>query len=90
VEEVDPDSGRVLEELVANFLRLRQRQLQAKLNHLRYNLETLQEELAANDDEEKTAIWQLAREVQQIALEKDRLDRALSPHRGSHSAAIPR
>lgn len=76
-ETVEVREPRVLEEVNANFFRLRKRRLETELNHLRFNLEDLQGGEDGGTDEMRQQMWQVTKEVQGLTSQKQRLDRAL-------------
>jgi len=76
--ELDFSRPRVLEEVLANYYRLRKRSLDAELNNLRFQLESLQEGGGDDAGERKDEIWQLTRRVQSLADQRIRIDRALA------------
>jgi DNA primase len=79
IASLDVRSPKVIEELIANFLRLRKHRLETELTHIRFQLETLQEDGAIEEKEARTErMWGLTREVQRLADQRERLDRALS------------
>jgi DNA primase len=76
---LDVRSTKVIEELVANFLRLRKYRLENELTQIRFQLETLQDEDDIEDKEARTErMWGLTRDVQRLADQRERLDRALT------------
>jgi DNA primase len=77
VAELDFRLPKVLEGIMANFLRLRKRRLELALTHLRFQLQAVQE-VEVTDEELHEDLWHHTREVQRIASQKERLDRALS------------
>jgi DNA primase len=77
VADLDLRLPKVLEGIMANFLRLRKRRLELALNHLRFQLQAVQE-VEVTDGELHEDLWHHTREVQRIASQKERLDRALS------------
>lgn len=82
VEDLDLSAARVMEELLANFLRLRKGNLETSLHYLRFQLQEAQD--ADEDGQTKREeMWDHAREVQKIASQKDRLDKALSRQGGA-------
>jgi DNA primase len=81
VVDLDMTKPKVLEEIIANFLRLRKRNLERRLTHLRFQLQEAQEYKADSEDAQKE-VWHYTREVQRFASMKDRLDRALSRQGG--------
>ncbi len=76
VADLDMRSQKVIEELIANFLRLRKHRLETELTHIRFQLETLQEDEEEEARDER--IWGLTREVQRLADQRESLDRALT------------
>jgi DNA primase len=76
VGELELDRPRVLEEVLASFLRLRERRVASSLSHLRFQMQAAQEE-GEDGLEARQAVWDLAREVQRLTPEKLRLERAL-------------
>jgi DNA primase len=79
IASLDVRSPKVIEELIANFLRLRKHRLETELTHIRFQLETLQEDDNAEEKEARTErMWGLTREVQRLADQRERLDRALT------------
>lgn len=88
VESLDMGSPKVLEELTANFFRLRKHRLETELTHIRFQLEALQEGDEVGEKEERTErMWGLTREVQRIADQRERLDRALTRPLGRLSSS---
>ena len=69
---------RVREEVLANFLRLRKRNLEIALSNLRFQLQTEQEFELEGEESRKEQIRFHTIEVQKIASIKEKLDRALS------------
>ena len=76
--ELDFMQPRVREEIIANFLRLRKRNLEISLTNLRFQLQAEQESDTGGEEARKEQILVHTKEVQKIALTKDKLDRALS------------
>jgi DNA primase len=78
---VDLDFGqpKVIDEILANFLRLRRRNLELFLQHIRFELQAVQEDEPGEDQQED--VWRHTREVQRVATLMERLDRALA-HQG--------
>jgi DNA primase len=75
---LDAGSPKVLEALIANFIRLRKHRLEFELTHIRFQLEALQEaESTELKEQHSEQIWGLTREVQKLADQRERLDRAL-------------
>jgi len=87
VIDFDFTQPRVIEEIMANFLRLRKRKLEVTLTHLRFQLQAVQEG-ESFEEEQEGGVWHHTREVQRIASEKDRLDRALAGHGGSNPTTL--
>jgi hypothetical protein len=77
VVDLDFRLPKVLEGIMANFLRLRKRRLELALTHLRFQLQAVQE-VETTDEALHEDVWHHTREVQRIASQKERLDRALS------------
>jgi DNA primase len=77
VVELDFRLPKVLEGIMANFLRIRKRRLELALTHLRFQLQEVQD-VETKDEELHEDLWHHTREVQRIASEKERLDRALA------------
>jgi hypothetical protein len=75
VVDIDYTQSRVIEEIMANFLRLRKRNLEMTLTQLRFQLQAAQDSESI-DEEGQEEVWRYTREVQRIASQKDRLDRA--------------
>lgn len=76
---LDVRSTKVIEELIANFLRLRKYRLENELTQIRFQLETLQDEDDIEAKEARTErMWGLTRDVQRLADQRERLDRALT------------
>jgi DNA primase len=75
VIDLDMTQPNVLEAIVDHFLRLRKRNLELRLNQLRFQLQAIQE--AENQDGVEEDLWHYTRVVQNIATQKDRLDRAI-------------
>jgi DNA primase len=76
--ELDFMQPRVREEIIANFLRLRKRNLEISLTNLRFQLQAEQESEDGEEEARKEQILFHTKEVQKIASTKDKLDRALS------------
>ncbi|MEJ2012133.1 MAG: toprim domain-containing protein [Anaerolineales bacterium] len=76
--DLDLSRPRVLEEILANYYRLRKRSLDAELNNLRFQLESLQASAEEGGEDPRQEIWQLTRRVQALADQRERLDRALA------------
>ena len=76
-EDLAVREPKVLQELNANFFRLRKQRLESELNHLRFNLEDLQGDEEGVADENRERMWQVTREVQGLTSQKQRLDQAL-------------
>jgi DNA primase len=72
---LDSNLPRVVEEVLANFFRLRKRSLDNALTDLRFQLESLQDQDRETEDRE--GMWSLTRRVQELADQRERLDRAL-------------
>jgi len=87
VIDFDFTQPRVIEEIMANFLRLRKRKLEVTLTHLRFQLQAVQEG-ESFEEEQEGGVWHHTREVQRIASEKDRLDRALAGHGGPNPTTL--
>jgi DNA primase len=87
-EDMAVRETKVIEELNANFFRLRKRRLESELNHLRFNLEDLQGDEEGGTEEKRERMWQVTREVQGLTSQKQRLDRALKGRWSSPSVAI--
>jgi DNA primase len=83
--DLDSNLPRVIEEVLANFFRLRKRSLDASLTNLRFQLEALQE--VAGEEYDRDAMWQVTRRVQELADQRERLDRALV--RGPGTLSVP-
>jgi len=75
VEGLDMSQANVLEAVVGHFMQLRKRNLEVQLNQLRFQLQAVQD--ADDQDGEKEDLWHYTRRVQDIATQKDRLDRAI-------------
>jgi DNA primase len=76
--DLDVSRPRVLEEILANYYRLRKRSLDGELNNLRFQLESLQASAEEGGDDPRQEMWQLTRRVQALADQRERLDRALA------------
>lgn len=87
VVDFDFTRPRVIEEIMANFLRLRKRNLESALTHLRFQLQAIQESESL-EEEQQADVWHYTHEVQRIASQKYRLDRALAGRGGSHQATL--
>jgi DNA primase len=83
VGELNLDRPDVLEEVISNFLRLRKRTLESRLQTLQMQQQSSQGESSGAKEglDEKTK--GLMERVRQTASQKDRLDRALSRHLGA-------
>lgn len=82
--DLDSNLPRVVEEILANFYRLRKRSLDGTLTNLRFQLESLQEQEGESHDRE--TMWQITRRVQELADQRETLDRALVRGPGALSA----
>jgi hypothetical protein len=78
-EELDLSRPRVWEEIQANFLRLRKRNLESALTELQFELQVVE---GAGESGQEVSPQQLAKEVQRIASQKEQIDKALSGHKG--------
>jgi DNA primase len=87
-EDLTVRETKIVEELNANFFRLRKRRLESELNHLRFNLEDLQGDEEGGTEEKRERMWQVTREVQGLTSQKQRLDRALKGRWSNPSVAI--
>ncbi|MGD8822702.1 MAG: hypothetical protein PVG63_06335, partial [Anaerolineales bacterium] len=88
VVNLDLKAPKVLDEILARFLDLRKRNLEAKLVQLRFQIEAEQENLSTGASEDKDAIWYHTREVQKLSAQKMGLDRALATKGGSTSPSL--
>jgi DNA primase len=84
---IDILQQKVIDEVIANFFRLRKRWLESELTHIRFQLEALQEQSPSEGADQKEQIWQLTRDVQRLADIERRLDHVLSRHGGPISTA---
>ncbi len=75
VEDLDMSQANVLEAVVGHFMQLRKRNLEVQLNQLRFQLQAIQD--AEDKDGVEEDLWHYTRRVQDIATQKDRLDRAI-------------
>jgi DNA primase len=75
VEDLDMSQANILEAVVGHFMQLRKRNLEVQLNQLRFQLQAIQDAEDKDGDEED--LWHYTRRVQDIATQKDRLDRAI-------------
>lgn len=83
VEGINLEQQRVLDEILASFLRLRKRNLEGRLTQLRFQLQLMHESPSeGGEGSEGGDIWVHTHEVQDIASQKERLDRALAGTRG--------
>jgi len=87
VVDFDFTQPRVIEEIMTNFLRLRKRNLELTLTHLRFQLLAVQEGESFEEGQEGD-VWHHMRKVQHIASEMDRLDRALAGHGGPQPTTL--
>jgi DNA primase len=87
IPEFDVRSPKVLEELIANFLRLRKYRLESELTHIRFQLEALREDAPEAREEQTERMWGLTRDVQRLADQRERLDRALNKPLGRVSGS---
>jgi DNA primase len=81
-------SPKVMDEILARFLDLRKRNLEAKLVQLRFQIEAEQENLSSGESDDKEAIWYHTREVQKLSAQKMGLDRALARRGGSTKPSL--
>jgi DNA primase len=86
VIDLDFNRTKVSGEVAANFLRLRMRRLDARLTHLRFQLQAAQE-LAPEERDELGDVWDHTRAVQSIAVQKESIDRALARSGGAAASA---
>ena len=86
---MDLNQPKVLGEVLANFLRLRKRNLESQLSQLRFRIEAVQGMEIDQDKELRSQLWDHTREVQQLASKKERLDRALAQPSGIRSSVPP-
>ncbi len=84
---IDILQQKVINEVIANFFRLRKRWLESELTHIRFQLEALQEQSPAEGADQREQIWKLTRDVQRLADIERRLDHVLSRHGGPISTA---
>jgi DNA primase len=84
VADFDFSQPRVLEEVLANFLRLRKRTLELALTSLRFQMQAAQDGEAFVEEGQED-VWQHTREVQRLATQRERLDRALAGQKISSS-----
>jgi DNA primase len=84
---IDILQQKVIDEVIANFFRLRKRWLESELTHIRFQLEALQEQSPSESVDQRDQIWQLTREVQRLADIERRLDHVLSRQGGPISTA---
>jgi DNA primase len=90
VADLDFRQPRVINEVLANFLRLRKRNLEAYLSQLRFRIQAAQDGDAAPVEGLEGEVWEHTREVQQLATKKERLDQALARPGGFMSeSALP-
>jgi DNA primase len=75
VADLDVSQANVLEAVVGHFMQLRKRNLEEQLNQLRFQLQALQD--AEYQDGVEEDLRHYTRRVQDIAIQKDRLDRAI-------------
>ncbi len=75
VEDLDMSQANVLEAVAGHFMQLRKRNLEVQLNQLRFQLQAIQD--AEDQDGVEDDLWHYTRRVQDIATQKDRLDRAI-------------
>jgi DNA primase len=87
-EDVAVREPKVLQELNANFFRLRKQRLESELNHLRFNLEDLQGDEDGLAEANRERMWQVTREVQGLTSQKQRLDRALKGRWSNTNVAV--
>ena len=87
VIDFDFTQPRVIKEIMTNFLRLRKRNLELTLTHLRFQLLAVQEGESFEEGQDGD-VWHHMRQVQHIASEKERLDRALAGHGGQNPTTL--
>lgn len=88
VANLDLKSPKVMDEILARFLDLRKRNLEAKLVQLRFQIEAAQESLSSGESDDTEAIWYHTREVQKLSAQKMGLDRALARRGGSTKPSL--
>lgn len=80
--DIEIELPRVLTDVVNQFLRLRKRNLDLELSELRFQMMAMQEPEDGDSDAAQKEVWDQARRVQSLAVQKERLDRALSGRHG--------
>jgi DNA primase len=76
VNELDLSRPKIAEGVLADFLRLRRRNIEFNLRQLHYQQVTLQEAQSKPNDQE--ALIALAMDVHKVTIQKERIDRALA------------
>lgn len=77
IEEIDLDRPRMMEDVLANFLRLRKRNQDAELAHLQFQFQMLQEADLEEGDEPLGEMGDLKRQVLRLAQDRARIDSAI-------------
>lgn len=75
---LDLERPKVIEEVLASFLQLRKRNLDATLRRLRFQQQATQEEGEGEGAQSHEHMWHLTQEVHRLASQKSRLDQALA------------
>ncbi len=79
---IDLDRPRVLDEVLANFLRLRKHDQEVRLSQLRFQLQTAQEMEGETSMMQRPEIENLIREVHLLTMHIARLDQAIMQRQG--------
>jgi DNA primase len=90
VEEIDLNRSRVLDEVLADFLRLRKYNLETSLSQLRFQLQAAQE---MEDDQrlmQRPDIGQHTRRAQELATDIARVDHAINKQQGARQSSLAR
>ncbi len=90
VDGIDLERPRVLDEVLADFLRLRKYNLETSLSQLRFQLQTAQE--TDNDQRlmQRPDIGQHTRRAQELAMDIARVDQAINKRQGARQSSLAR
>jgi hypothetical protein len=87
-QNVDLDRPRVLDEVLANFLRLRKHDLEFHLSQLRFQLQSAQEMDGDTSMMQRPEIENLIREVHVLTMRIARLDQAIMQRQGMQPSPL--
>jgi DNA primase len=88
VSDIDLSRPKVVEGVIASFMRLRKRSLDSALTHLQFQLQALQEGLEGEGGTERQSVEDLTREVLKLGPQKDRLEAIARRHEGPVKSSV--